>query len=304
MVTRIRLVRVVGIDSDRSGNVAVRLLLLFRFSCIGAVSVLPGCRPHFERRRDVVFLREESGRWLIVKPGLIYQDTSLDAPPAGVDLVTPPGDSSTVNRLASIGAPPVLCPSGGVGASDGRRYLEPAARGPNSRRGPARAAPWLDITRVSVVRLARQELCVTISLAGAPRADSSYSVDLGQPQNGGETLDAYALEIDGTGGLHARLRDAHGLYGHGAPACATGLGLTDDQLELIISPGDHVFRNDAPIGIDASSESCSPVSQRSATRSTPPISRRPLSAWNCHPSELTISPAASRSGGAEMDTSR
>jgi len=129
MVTRIRLVRV-GIDSDRFGNVAVRLLLLFRFPCIGAVSVIPGCRPHFERRRDVVFLREESGRWLIVKPGLIYQDTSLDAPPAGVDLVTPPGDSSTVNRLASIGTPLFSAPpaASGQATAAGTSSLRRAVR--------------------------------------------------------------------------------------------------------------------------------------------------------------------------------
>jgi len=64
-----------------------------------------------------------------------------------------------------------------------------------------------------------------------------------------------------------------------APACATGLGRTADQLELIIWPGDHVFRNDAPIGIDASSESLQPGE---------PLLRHPLDATDLAPSALGL----------------
>jgi hypothetical protein len=288
MVTRIRVVRVAGITEDRYGNLAVHLLLWFRFPCIGSVSAIPGCRPHFEQRGDVVYLRREAGRWQIVKPGLIYADTSTDAAPAGYDALSPPGDSSTVNRTASLRRPRMACPSGGVSAAGTARSLAPIELSPGAKSLPMRAAPWLDITQVSAVRLASQQLCVSIMLGGAPKVDTSYSVDLGQDDNGGEQVDTYSLDIDGTGGIDVQLTDARSLYGHSRAACATDFGLTGDTLELIVSPGDKVFNNRQPIGLDASSASL---------QTGEPLLRHPLNASDIAPSMFGLRLPPTNSSG-------
>jgi hypothetical protein len=76
-VKRIRIVRVTAVQTDRYGNVAVHLLLDYGSGCAFPLIGQPrGCKPRFERHRDIVYLRSEHGRLLIVKPGAIYYNTS------------------------------------------------------------------------------------------------------------------------------------------------------------------------------------------------------------------------------------
>jgi hypothetical protein len=257
-IKRIDIVRVQSVRTDAIGNVAVHLVLFFRFPCIDAVSYIPGCRPHFERRTDIIYLRREGGRFLIVKPGLIFENTANIAPPSLLGMLAPPGDDSTVHRPAAIGPPPVVCPSGGaVGENDARHDLERESNGAH-----VRGAPWLDITHVNVVRLGRQSLCVTITLAAPPRVDSSFFVDFEQQQGGDGVVDGFGLEVDGTGGLDPELRDP-------ASRCPASFGLTGDQLQLIISPDAHTFRDDRALRVDVSTDSLQPGE---------PLLRHPLDA--------------------------
>jgi hypothetical protein len=251
-VTRIRVIRVGRVALDPYGNLAVHVVLRYRFPCIVDVAAIRGCRPGVERRGDLVYLRQQNGRWLIVKPGEIFGYTSLEGAPAWYDALTPPGDSSTVKRLASLPAPPVACPPGGVSAFHpiGLRFsAEPAS---------LRGAPWLDITKVTAIRVGRQQVCATITLASPPQADSIYSIDLGQAKGGGSVSDAYDLEIDGTGGVQTRLADPRHVYSTGRSPCPTAFGLTGNELELIFSPGDKVFDNARSLGLDASTASLEP----------------------------------------------
>lgn len=255
-VSRIQIVRVTAISTDTYGTVGVHLVLWYRFPCQGAVSVIPGCRPHFERIPDVIYLRSEHGRWLIVKPGLIYQNTSSSAPP-WTDALSPPGDRVSVSRLAVIGPAPLSCPLGGREVSNRHQVLYPTM-GPNPRPIPATRAPWLHIRTARFVWLARHQLCVTITLAAPPRADSSYGIDFGQLQGGGELQDGYGVDINGTGGLSVRLHDTRHSYRRPASLCPTGFGLSGDQLTFVISPPDRVFRLTAATHVDVNSFSLQP----------------------------------------------
>jgi hypothetical protein len=252
LVTRIGVVHVNSVTSDPYGNLAVHLTLRDWTSCRTDVAAIPGCDPHYERRPDVVYLRRERGRWLIIKPGQIYGSTSIDAPPAEYNSLTPPGDSSTVNQLASLPAPPIVCPPGGVSA------VRPIGIRPGAEPASLRGAPWLEITKVTVIRIGRQQLCATITLVSPPRADSNYSIDLDQVHNGGELVDSYGVEIDGTGGVDPRLTDSRFFYGTERAPCPTAFGLTGNLLVLIFSPGDKVFANARALGLDASTDSLQP----------------------------------------------
>ena len=246
-VRRIRIVRVTGIDVDRYGTVGVHLVLFFRFPCIDEVSAIPGCRPHFEDRRDVIYLRSERGRWLVVKPGEIYADTSEDGAP-WFDALWPPAVPWGVDRRARIGPPAVTCPAGGAAAS---------AHG----RAPrwARRAPWLLVDRVRLVWLGRRQLCATLTLGAPPRADSSYIFGLEQPGGAGVTgADFYAVDIDGVGTLVPRLRDGRSEYGSRKPPCPTEFGLVGDRLTMIFSPGGRVFDYAKPISVEATTLSLQP----------------------------------------------
>jgi hypothetical protein len=252
-VRRIRIVHAGRLTTEPSGTVGVHLVLWYRFSCQGEVSPIPGCRPHFERIRDVIYLRLESGRWLIVKPGLVYQNTSLSDPP-WFDALWPPGDSATVNRPAAIGAPPLTCPTGGSEAKNRHHVLYPTM-GAHARPVAAAKAPWLYIAEARFGWLSGDQLCVTITLAGPPQADSSYGIGITQQQGLGELVDDYRVDINGTSGVSARLHDTRDLYRAGRGPCPTAFGLTGDELTLIVSPADHAFRQHMPIRADVGTAS-------------------------------------------------
>jgi hypothetical protein len=244
-VRRIRIVRVTRIDSDRYGTVAVHLVLFWRFTCAGGVAVIPGCRPHFEDRRDVIYLRSERGRWLIVKPGEIYEDTSEAGAP-WLNALWPPAVPASVDRQPTMGAPSEQCPSTGATASGGTADRT------------QRRAPWLRIERVHFTWLARRQLCISLTLGAPPRADSSYFVDLQQSQGGGTLVDGYGLYIDGTGTVLPQLRDRRDEYAPGKAACPTDAGLAGDRLTMVFSLGDRVFEWAKRINVQATTTSLQP----------------------------------------------
>jgi hypothetical protein len=255
-VRSIRIRRVVGVNGDENGNTRVRVVLFYRVTCQDEVSVIPGCRHRFEPRRDTFFLRRERGRWLIVKPGEIFDATDSVAPPAQYEPLTPPGDIFSVSRPAVIAASSESCPTGGVSVEGRHRVLLPSTPGKGI---PASRAPWLHITGARLVWLGRQSLCATMTLGAAPRADSSYMLHLSQPQpDGSEVDDIFWLEIDGTGGVHILLKDPSRLYGRGRAPCPTWAGLTRTTLTLVVSPSDNTFRAHTPFSADVETESLQP----------------------------------------------
>jgi hypothetical protein len=192
-----RAIRIVSVSrgvEDRYGNLAVRLRLRYWVTCSSGLGQVPGCRPGVKTRPDVVYLRVSSGRWRIVKPGQIYVETSGISPPPFFDAWTAPGDRATVNQVPTLPRPPSLCPTGGVGAAARHHLLAPSSA--NAKPIPYTAAPWLGITHVRAVWLGRSQLCVSITLAAAPRADSDYVVDVEQARNGGEEEDEYGTSLD------------------------------------------------------------------------------------------------------------
>ena len=255
-VNRIRIVAVGRMSEDAYGNLAVRLRLRYRYPCMFTGGLIPGCRPHVETRSDVLYLRMTGRRWLIVKPGEIYVETSSAAPPASFDPSTPPGDSATVNRHARLPSPTMLCPTGGVSAAARRRVLQPG--NPGARPLPFSTAPWLGITSVRAVWVGRDQLCVTIALTGRPRSDTGYSIDIEQAHDGGGLSDSYGITINSVGRSHARLTDNRDSYSHQRAACPTDTGLSGNQLVLIVSPGDKAFDLKRPLFIDGSSTSLQP----------------------------------------------
>jgi hypothetical protein len=57
-----------------------RALDRFHFSSYAPGSTIRRIH-HFQRRSDVIYLRRDGGRFLIVKPGLIFENTDSMAPP-------------------------------------------------------------------------------------------------------------------------------------------------------------------------------------------------------------------------------
>jgi hypothetical protein len=255
-VRRVEIVRVAAIRTDAYGTVGVHVVLWYRFPCQGTVSVIPGCRPHFERIPDVIYLRFEHGRWLIVKPGVIYENTSMTAPP-WIDALSPPGDRESVGRPAVIAPPPLLCPPGGREVINRHQDLH-SSMGWRPQLVPATRVPWLHIRTARFVWLARHQLCVTMTLAAPPLADSIYAVDVGQPQGGGELQDSYDIDINGIGGVSVRLHDTLDSYRRPASLCPTGFGLSGVQLTLVISPPDGAFHLNAATHVGVSTLSLQP----------------------------------------------
>jgi hypothetical protein len=144
---------------------------------------------------------------------------------------------------------------------------------------PASKAPWLQITTARFAWLGRDQLCVTVTLAAPPLADSDYSIDLEQPKDGGGLADSYSVDINGTGGLSSRLRDSRDAYRPSQSACPTGFGLNGDQLTLIVSPPNRAFDLNAPFHLDVNSSSLQPGE---------PLLRHPLDASAVVPSFLGL----------------
>jgi hypothetical protein len=241
----IKLLKLTTAGPDPYGDVAVHVLLWFKFQCLGSISYIPGCRPHFERRSDVIYLREFHDRWLLVKPGQIYGWTSGNAGPE--DQTSPPGDATSVSQLAAL-PPAPSCPAPTLSVSSHSDTLTPVIEFPGAKDLPSSAGPWLDVTNLAAGWLGRRQICVTATLAAPPRNDTSYSLQLSQSDGESTAVGEYGFEVDATGALEPQLTDAKSDYGSSA-ACPTAFGLSDDKLVMIFSPSDWL--NPAkPVAID------------------------------------------------------
>jgi hypothetical protein len=286
-VTDIRIVRVRKIMLDRYGNLAIHLVLWFDYACIGDVGPIPGCKPGFQNRTNLIYLRHMHRRWLIDKPGQVYDDTDSTATPAGYDPTTPPGDSSTITRRARLHEPVPPCPAAGIGA-DGRSRSLVSSDG--RKRVPFSTAPWVHIQRVTAVRTGRQ-FCITLTLGAAPRVDTLYLFNIDQADAGGDLAEQFSLQIDATGRVRAQLTDPSSPRSRPASTCRTGYGMNRDTLEMIVTA--RFLRPDRPVLTSASSESL---------QTGEPLLRHPLDAGDTAPrvDGLRLPPSDPRLGSCAI----
>lgn len=254
----------VHLTHDRFGNLGVQARLKIN---AGSGQVVG--------RADIFWLRSFAGRWQFVKPGAIYNWLAPAASPPGYDPESPPGDRATVSKIPTLPTAPILCPAGGTSAVNHARSLQPEQLDPGARAIPVAAAPWLNIKQIHAVWLARDQLCVTITLAAAPRPAISYSLDVQEAINGGSEEDLYGIQIDGTGGVQTRLTDHPADHRHAHRACPTGYGYTNGRLTLIASPSDRAVDLTRRLSIQAYSASL---------QLGEPLLRHPLNAEQTVPS--------------------
>lgn len=291
----IRIIHVGRVDLDHYQDVAVNLIVWFDYRCIGDMGPIPGCRPGFQNRPNVIYLRHIDHRWLIVKPGHIYDDTDTTAPPAWYDPTTPPGDSAMVRRLARPPGAIPSCPRPGVAvAGRSRSLLSDDGR----RHVPFAEAPWLHIRHVDVARVGRQ-FCVALLLGARPRVDSLYALEIDQADAGGALSDSFNLSIDATGNVHAQLTESATGRSTRASSCRTSYGIAGDTLEMVITA--QSFAPDRAVIADASSASLQPGE---------PLLRHPLSANDTAPAYPGVRvapgkrPASSCDGESELSGTR
>jgi hypothetical protein len=88
----------------RTGIAAVHFMLLHRYRCAAGASTTGGCRPSRYLRPEVVYLISSRGGWAIVKPGLVYEVTTIPTPLGQESNYYPPGDAATIRSPASLPA--------------------------------------------------------------------------------------------------------------------------------------------------------------------------------------------------------
>jgi hypothetical protein len=281
-----RLVRVSSVRLDHFGNLALRMVLWFNHHCPDDLGPDPRCHPGFRRRSDVVYLRRLDGRWLIVKPGAIYDDFNGDInAPDGYDPATAPGDARMLRLGMRLPRAPARCAAYGVSQPIKTASLLTGPGWP-PRRVPFRRARWLQLKRIRLVR-ADQQICIQLTLAAAPQRDSEYDVEIDQAQNGGALTNDYGIDIAADGQVSAYLSDARRLKRLGR--CAAAYGLRGDVLTLLVSTAASGILARRPIEAIPSTMSL---------QTGEPLIRRPLNANDEPPRELLHVPAAGTHSGS------
>ncbi|HEX4036352.1 MAG TPA: hypothetical protein VHX66_18075 [Solirubrobacteraceae bacterium] len=250
---------------SRAGSVAaVHLTLAHRYVCANKGTADQPCHPDVQRMPDIIYLVLAGGHWLVLKPGLVFRASEIDAAEDDESVFYPPGNASTVRGAARLGAPPQRCPATTI-AAPGVSVAVSDATHLRSR------APWLAITRLAIARLDRGTVCFELTLAAPPRADSDYSIGLGVPGQP-DPADLFDVQIDGVGRPHVLIR-GEGRIENNPPGVRImnisrylpQIGLDGRQLDIISRdfPAGHRF--------DVTADS-------SSLQSDEPVLRHPLNA--------------------------
>jgi hypothetical protein len=220
-----RVVAVTGTDIDAARGIAtVHLKLSHHYICAGNAS-LHSCHPGYYVRPDIVYLISESGQWKVIKPGFVYRASEIPQPDDSESLYYPPGDAKTVKRPAAIPAPRGPCRGTSATAQSKPHVLK-------DQNYKTVSAPWLNIRRLTVTRLAQTTVCFTFTLGAVPRADSSYGIYLGSVAQQAPEL-VFGLDIDGLGQPHLLLTGRGSLSSPGLARYLPHAWLAGKRLEII-----------------------------------------------------------------------
>ena len=253
----------------RTGIAAVMLTLRHRYVCAAQSFPPEPCRPGVTTGTDFVYLMRSRGAWQIIKPGGVYRASEIDSlASVGEDFYYPPGTPSTVSGTADIPPPGSACPTG-TSTTVGPHSLTSTFE-PNPRGGPGNE-PWLTIRALSAAPLSSDTMCFSITLAGAPRPDSTYSIFIGTPQEQG-AADFYEVAVDGLGQPHMLLAGQGAITARRLRPLLPKAFLEGSRLEII---GTHpFFARHAEFLI---------VAGTASTQSEEPLLRRPIDAGDGAP---------------------
>jgi len=109
-----------------------------------------------------------------------------------------------------------------------------------------------------VSRIDRSALCFTLTLGAAPRADSTYGIDVIHELKGGiEEGTNFELTIDGVGGLHPELANVGGLDTPSILRSLPRIGMVGNRLEFAVAEPRH-FTSGIALNVDAATGSIEP----------------------------------------------
>jgi hypothetical protein len=258
----------ISLDS-RTGIAAVTVKLEHRYVCAAQSSAPEPCRPGLNTGTDIIYLTHSGGGWQIIKPGGVYRASEIDRlESVNEDYYYPPGTPTTVSGPAQVPPPSSACPTGAsttVGAHRLTSTFEPNPRGSPGN------DPWLTIKALAAARLSSETMCFTLTLAGAPRPDSTYSISVG-PCKSKPRANLYDVAIDGLGQPYLLLA------GRGA--------ITDPSLKSLLP---HAFRDGLQLEIIGTNPFFARhfkfliVASTQSTQSNEPLLDRPIDAGDQAP---------------------
>lgn len=216
-----------------------------------------------------MYLTRAGHGWQIIKPGGVYRATEIDSPDSvSEDYFFSPGTPSTVAGPVDVPRPASSCPAS-ASTTLGPHKLTSTFE-PNPRGGPG-TQPGLTITGLSAGRLSTDTVCFTLTLAGPPKPDSTYSISIGTVQQEA-AADRYDLALDGLGQPHMLL-DGNGGFSHPRLRPHLPRAFLDGTTLQIIAT-DRFFVANSQFLLQAGTES---------TQSNEPLLRRPIDAGDQAP---------------------
>jgi hypothetical protein len=188
------------------------------------------CHPGNYVLPDIIYLIRVGGRWRLIKPGAVYYATGIDHPFDAESDYYPPGSPTTIAGPVNLPTRSAPCPSSKAISVSPPHKLQSTYL-PNPMGGPG-DEPWLKIDSLAVARLSRGTICFTLTLAGAPRPDSTYEISVGTVQQQA-AADLFDVEIDGLGNAHPLLAGRGALSDPRLAPILPRVFLAGDQLEII-----------------------------------------------------------------------